>query len=223
MELAYEHPHAMTAEEARHVIERIGESRMFIDLFGGSGIVSKIAMDSGKFKEVIYCDKRKWVEIEGVECFYTDYRDVLPFADGKTVIFADPPFLGLSGSDGWGKKEHKRLIDRLVDTGAKAYLLNSVFVEKIDDRIERVEKWNFRQEDKEMRFVWLYTVNSENDKLLQDNKKEGQVRSRLMPPSVRNDEACVSRAGGVGRGCPLKSDQNEIDRPPLSVSRREIF
>jgi len=204
--LTLEHPHAMAVEEAKHVIERIGESRMFIDLFGGSGIVSKIAMDSGKFKEVIYCDKRKWVEIEGVECFYTDYKDVLPFADRKTVIFADPPFFGLSGSDGWGKKEHKRLIDRLVDTGAKAYLLNSVFVEKIDDRIDdrikKVEKWNFRQEDKEMRFVWLYTVNSENAKLLQDVSLKGQVRSRLMPPSVRNDEACVSRAGGVGRGRP---------------------
>jgi len=180
------HPHAMAVKEAKHVIELVRPSKTFIDLFGGSGIVSKMAMNSGKFKEVIYCDKRKWVEIEGVECFYTDYMDVLPFADRKTVIFADPPFFGLSGADGWGKKEHKRLIDKLSDTGAKAYLLNSVFVEKIDDRIDdrikRVEKWNFRQADREMRFVWLYVVGCENDKLLQDNKKEGQVRSRLKPP-----------------------------------------
>ena len=152
------HPHAMTVEEAKHVIELIGSSKTFIDLFGGSGIVSKMAMNSGKFKEVIYCDKRNWTKIDGVECFYTDYKDVLGFADKKTVIFADPPFLGLSGNDGWGKREHVKLIDKLSEVSAKTLMLNSVFVEKIDDRIKRVEKWNFRQDDEEMRFVWLYNI-----------------------------------------------------------------
>jgi len=152
------HPHAMSVEEAKHVIELIRPSKTFIDLFGGSGIVSKMAMNSGKFKEIIYCDKRNWTKIDGVECFYTDYKDVLGFADKKTVIFADPPFLGLSGSDGWEKRGHVRLIDRLIDTGAKAYLLNSIFIEKIDDRIKRVEKWKFRQSDSEMRYVCLYKI-----------------------------------------------------------------
>jgi len=147
------HPHAMLRKEAEEIVSLVRKlhPHTFIDLFGGSGTVSMIASRSF---DVIYCDRRNWVNRNDFDIFITDYREVLPFAGKKDVVFADPPFFGLNcfDKDWYGKKEHIELVKRLVDVDARSLILNTrpflkilaAEAAEVGRRVRTLRRWNYR-------------------------------------------------------------------------------
>lgn len=144
----------MTEQEVRLLLKILPKKRVLIDLFGGSGVLSKAAVD--KYKEVIYNDWKadKFLDrtVEGIEVFKERYEEILGFADKNTVIFADPPFFNMSDFNKWATKDHLRLIERLAEVDACVFMLNSVDSEILSrNKVVRLMKWGFRQEDPELK------------------------------------------------------------------------
>lgn len=160
MEKAW-HPHKMTVEEVKALLRILPRAKTFIDLFGGSGIVSRYAIQSGKYKEVIYCDRRRFTDkIEGVEIFHCDYTDVLCFADKHSIVFADPPFFAMTNFDKMSTKDHLRIVDKLSEVDSEVYMLNSKELYSLaKNKIVKLTKWTFRQQDRELQGrVYLYKL-----------------------------------------------------------------
>ena len=155
------HPYRMTIDEVQTLLRILPRAKVFIDIFGGSGIVSELAMKSGKYSEVIYCDRRKFVQrIDGVEIFHCDYTEVLPFADKSAIVFADPPFFAMSNFDRLENKDCLKIVEKLAEVDAKVYMLNSKELYRFaKDKLQKIMPWKFRQDDPELRGrVYLYKV-----------------------------------------------------------------
>jgi len=149
------HPYRMTLEEVKQLMKIVRGGKVFIDLFGGSGVVSLEA--TKHFDEVIYNDIRrdKFINVKefkeiGIETFKDDFSEILPFADRRTVVFADPPFYGMNNFDRWCKKDHQRLLKALSDSDAKVLMLNSKAILRLTD-FKVIMEWKFRQDDTELR------------------------------------------------------------------------
>lgn len=147
MEKVY-HPYRMQDKEVEFLFKFIPRAKVFIDLFGGSGVVSRYARSNCNYKEVIYNDKRRFLKkICGVSVFHEDYTTMLGFADKNTIIFADPPFYAYPDDiSKWSTKDTIMLIKRLEDVDAKVFMLNTRTVQRFMDEEWKVfTQWKFRQ------------------------------------------------------------------------------
>jgi len=147
MEKVY-HPYRMQDKEVEFLFKFIPRAKVFIDLFGGSGVVSRYARSNCNYKETIYNDKRYFLKkIDRVSVFHEDYTEILGFADKNTIIFADPPFYAYPDDlDKWSTKDTVMLIKKLEDMDAKVFMLNTKTVQRfMNEQWKVLAQWKFRR------------------------------------------------------------------------------